>query len=178
MWHDQEEWVGCRRCCFWDTGKNRVQIPLFYIVFSIVISCITLLPDIQLQWDLHPNEAFWSYEKVMKENRNWNVRQVIHFGLISLDHVTYHDGDIWKWHQAIGYKIFESKLIKMGVGEGVIPWIIRSKTVNRFIWCLVSRIEQKCQRSTKILVHGLFMGQIWFQGYRTKYVKGQPTWWR
>ena len=42
MWHDQEEWVGCRRCCFSDIGKNRVKIPLFYIVFSIVKSFITL----------------------------------------------------------------------------------------------------------------------------------------
>ena len=33
MWHDQEEWVGCRRYCFWDIGKNSVQILLFYIVF-------------------------------------------------------------------------------------------------------------------------------------------------
>ena len=41
-WHDQEEWVGCRQCCFWDIGKNSVQIPLFYLVFSIVKSCITL----------------------------------------------------------------------------------------------------------------------------------------
>ena len=41
MWHDQEEWVGCRGCCFWDIGKNSVQIPLFHIVFSIVKSFIT-----------------------------------------------------------------------------------------------------------------------------------------
>ena len=42
MWHDQEEWVGCRGCCFWDIGKNSVQIPLFHIVFSIDKSFITL----------------------------------------------------------------------------------------------------------------------------------------
>ena len=41
-WHDQEECVGCRRCCFWDIGKSSVQIPLFYIVFSIDKSFITL----------------------------------------------------------------------------------------------------------------------------------------
>ena len=35
MWHDQEEWVGCWRCCFWDIGKNRVQIPLFYIALAL-----------------------------------------------------------------------------------------------------------------------------------------------
>ena len=29
MWHDQKEWVECRPCCFWDIGKNSVQIPLF-----------------------------------------------------------------------------------------------------------------------------------------------------
>ena len=29
MWHDQEEWVRCRQCCFWDIGKNSFQIPLF-----------------------------------------------------------------------------------------------------------------------------------------------------
>ena len=46
LWHDQEEWVRCRRCCFWDIGKNRVQIPLFYIVFSIVKSFITLQIEI------------------------------------------------------------------------------------------------------------------------------------
>ena len=28
MWQDQEEWVGCWRCCFWDIGKNSVQILL------------------------------------------------------------------------------------------------------------------------------------------------------
>ena len=42
MWHDQEEWVGCRGCCFWDIGKNSVRIPLFHFVFSIVKSFITL----------------------------------------------------------------------------------------------------------------------------------------
>ena len=45
MWHDQEEWVACRGCCFWDIGKNSVQIPLFHIVFSIAKSFITLKPD-------------------------------------------------------------------------------------------------------------------------------------
>ena len=38
MWHDQEEGVGCRRCCFWDIVKNKVWIPLFCTVFSIVKS--------------------------------------------------------------------------------------------------------------------------------------------
>ena len=42
MWHEQEEWVGCRRYCFWDIGINSVQILLFYIVFSIYKLFITL----------------------------------------------------------------------------------------------------------------------------------------
>ena len=42
LWHDQVEWVGCRKYCFWDIGKNSVQIPLFYIVFSIDKFVITL----------------------------------------------------------------------------------------------------------------------------------------
>ena len=33
MWHDQEEWVGCRGCCFWDIDS--VQIPLFHIVLAL-----------------------------------------------------------------------------------------------------------------------------------------------
>ena len=48
LWHDQEEWVGCRLYFFWDIGKNSVPIPLFYIVFSIVKFFITLPPDIHL----------------------------------------------------------------------------------------------------------------------------------
>ena len=28
---------------------------------------------------MHQNEAFWSLEKVVSENRNWNFRQVTHF---------------------------------------------------------------------------------------------------
>ena len=42
MWHDQGEWVGCRIYCFWDIGKERVQIPLFDIVFSMVELLTTL----------------------------------------------------------------------------------------------------------------------------------------
>ena len=42
QWHDQEEWVGCQPYCFWDIGKNSVQIPLFYIVFSTDKFFITL----------------------------------------------------------------------------------------------------------------------------------------
>ena len=38
MWHDQEEWVGCRPYCFWDIGKNSVPIPLFYIVLALTNS--------------------------------------------------------------------------------------------------------------------------------------------
>ena len=30
-------------------------------------------------WDLDQNEADWSYEKVVQENRNWSFRQVTHF---------------------------------------------------------------------------------------------------
>ena len=33
MWHDQEEWVGCRRYCFWDIGKNSVQKSVCFILF-------------------------------------------------------------------------------------------------------------------------------------------------
>ena len=40
--HDQEEWVRCRPYCFWDIGKNSVQIPLLYIVFNIDKFFITL----------------------------------------------------------------------------------------------------------------------------------------
>ena len=35
MWHGQGERVGCLGYCFWDIGKERVEIPLFYIVFSV-----------------------------------------------------------------------------------------------------------------------------------------------
>ena len=42
MWHDQEEWVGGQRYCFWDIGKNSVKILLFYIVFSMDKWFITL----------------------------------------------------------------------------------------------------------------------------------------
>ena len=42
MWHDQREWVGYRRYCFWDIGKESIQIPLFYIVFSVYILLTTL----------------------------------------------------------------------------------------------------------------------------------------
>ena len=30
-------------------------------------------------WRFDQNEAYWSYEKVVQENRNWNFRQVTHF---------------------------------------------------------------------------------------------------
>ena len=29
-------------------------------------------------WGLDQNEAYWSYEKVVQENRNWNFRQATH----------------------------------------------------------------------------------------------------
>ena len=35
MWHDQGKWVRCRRYCFWDIGKERVPILLFYIVLRV-----------------------------------------------------------------------------------------------------------------------------------------------
>ena len=28
-WHDQEEWVGCRKYWFWDIGKNILEIVSF-----------------------------------------------------------------------------------------------------------------------------------------------------
>ena len=87
MWHDQEEWIGCRGSWFWDIGKNSVQIPLFYIVFSNDKFVITLQPDIQLLWDLDQNEAFWSFEKVVQEKRNWNFRQVTHFPWLIMSHM-------------------------------------------------------------------------------------------
>ena len=34
---------------------------------------------IQLLQGLDQNEGYWSYEKVVQENRNWNFRQVTHF---------------------------------------------------------------------------------------------------
>ena len=35
MWHDQGEWVRCRKYWFWDTGIKRWQIFMFYIVFDL-----------------------------------------------------------------------------------------------------------------------------------------------
>ena len=56
MWHDQEEWVGCRRCCFWDIGKSSVQILLFHIVFSQVLhNSVTRYPIVlgfALKWSI------------------------------------------------------------------------------------------------------------------------------
>ena len=32
--HEQEEWVGCRRYCFWNIGKNSIQICLMTILLT------------------------------------------------------------------------------------------------------------------------------------------------
>ena len=86
LWHDQEEWVGCRGYCFWNIGKNSVQIPLFYIAFSISKFLITLQPDIQLLWD-------WIKMKHLEVLRKWCKKIGIKIfdlkWLIPLDHVTY-----------------------------------------------------------------------------------------
>ena len=79
LWHDQEEWVWCRKCSF-GVCKNSVQIPLFYIVFIALSNpswlCVTRYPIV---WGLDQNDAHnWSYEKVVQENRNLNFRQVTH----------------------------------------------------------------------------------------------------
>ena len=79
LWHDQEEWVGCRGCCFWDIGQNSVQFPLFHIVFSSVKSfnhnSVTRYPIVMgfaSKWSI-------CFEKVVEENRNLNFRQVTNF---------------------------------------------------------------------------------------------------
>ena len=71
MWHDQEEWVRCRRYWFWDIGKNSVQIPLFYIGF--------------LHWQILHNSATrypivmgfaskWSFLKLWESGvRKWEL---------------------------------------------------------------------------------------------------------
>ena len=68
MWHGQGEWVGCRSYCFWDIGKKRGKILLFYIVFSTDKFFITLYNLISnrngvcfKKWSI-----WWkSYEKVV-----------------------------------------------------------------------------------------------------------------
>ena len=59
MWHDQEEWVGCRRCCFWEIGKNSVQIPLFYDVFK--------------HWQILHNSKLTRYPIVMGFGSKWSI---------------------------------------------------------------------------------------------------------
>ena len=34
MWHDQEEWVGCRRCCFWDIWEKQCSNLLVLYCFE------------------------------------------------------------------------------------------------------------------------------------------------
>ena len=76
-WHDQEEWVGCRGCCFWDYGQNNVQISLFHIVFSIVKSFqISTCNGVCIKM-----KHLDVLRKVVQENKNWNFRQVTHFPL-------------------------------------------------------------------------------------------------
>ena len=43
MWHDQGEWVRCRRYCFWDIGKEKNHIIfLCFIVFRVDKLLLTL----------------------------------------------------------------------------------------------------------------------------------------
>ena len=76
MRHDQEEWVGCWRCCFWYIGKNSVQIPLFYIVLSLSNPslyrvCIKM-----------------KHFKIMRKWCKKTEIEIFDKWLISLDHVT------------------------------------------------------------------------------------------
>ena len=82
FWYDQGDWVRCRRYCFWDIGKERGQICLFYIVFSTDKLLITLQPDIQFLWGLHQNVVFLSCQKMLSKTQNWKCLTCDSFLLI------------------------------------------------------------------------------------------------
>ena len=81
MLHDQVEWVGCDRFCFWDISKERDQILLFYIDLSVDKLLMTLQSDIQFKWDLHQKVAFSSGVKITES-------KFFYMGLIFPDRVT------------------------------------------------------------------------------------------
>ena len=81
MWHDQGECVGCRRYGFWDIGKERGQIMLLYIVFSVDKLIITWLPDNWL-WGLNQNVAFSSCQKGELKTQIWKSSTCDSFLLI------------------------------------------------------------------------------------------------
>ena len=66
---------------FWDIGKNIVQIPLFYIVFSIGQFFITLQPDISNCY------GDWIKMKHIEVMRKWGKKigiEIFNKWLISL----------------------------------------------------------------------------------------------
>ena len=84
MWHDQGEWVWCHRYWFWDIGKERVQIPLLNIVFSVDKLFITLLCSLIVIRFASKCNIF----KLPEFNVKISKLKIFNMWLISLDRVT------------------------------------------------------------------------------------------
>ena len=82
MWHDQEEWVGCREYWFWVTALKRCQILMFFIVFKFQRMIISLQPDVRLRWGLDQNVAFSMDKWLILKTQNWILPTCDSFPLI------------------------------------------------------------------------------------------------
>ena len=83
MWHDQGEWFGYRKYCFWDLGKERVQISLFYVVLKIAHNSITRYPI------LTGFASTCSISEVPESGAKISILKIFDMWIISLDRVTY-----------------------------------------------------------------------------------------